>query len=368
MKIDRIELYQSNIKLKEPFIISLGALDCADQLIVLIRTQQGLTGYGECSPFPTIHGETLDTCFSVGQVLAKELISKDPRQLEACSILMDKLIWGNNCIKSAFSIALYDLAAQQAALPLYAFLGGKKSKTLYTDFTVSLNDAHKMAADAQKIQEAGYLVVKVKLGGTGVQDVARISAIREKIGSNLPLRIDANQGWDVPTAIATLQALEPYNIQHCEEPIPRWDFMQLPMVRAQSPIPIMADESCCDHHDARRLLNLKACDAFNIKLSKSAGLLKAQKIVALADQAGLPMQVGGFLESRLAFTAAAHLALTSDLILYADFDTPLMQVEDPVVGGITYGKRGLVEVPDTPGLGASINPEFLKGKIRATIK
>ncbi|AHM61707.1 mandelate racemase/muconate lactonizing family protein [Flammeovirgaceae bacterium 311] len=368
MQIDQIDLYQSRIKLKEPFIISLGPLEWAEHVVVVIRSRDGLTGYGECSPFMTINGETVDTCFAVGQLLAKLLLGKNPLQLEECARLMDALIWGNSSIKSAFSIALYDIAAQQAGLPLYAFLGGRQNKALFTDFTVSLSNTQKMAADAQRIKQAGYSIIKVKLGGSGEEDIERISAIRNAIGYELPLRIDANQGWSTETAIATLKALAPYNIQHCEEPIPRWDFMNLPRVKQQSPIPIMADESCCDHHDAARLIQLQACDSLNIKLGKSSGFFNAQKIVSLADAADMPMQVGGFLESRLGFTASAHLALSSNNIIHFDFDTPLMQVDDPVIGGLSYHKNGEVQLPDTPGLGATVDQKFLEGKTSITIK
>ncbi|MFI5220184.1 MAG: mandelate racemase/muconate lactonizing enzyme family protein, partial [Bacteroidia bacterium] len=149
-------------------------------------------------------------------------------------------------------------------------------------------------------------------------------------------------------------------IQFCEEPIPRWNFMELSEVRKRSLIPIMADESCCDHHDAKRLIDIAACDYFNVKLGKSSGIFKAQKIIHLAGQAGIKMQVGGFLESRLGFTASAHLALTSDSIIHYDFDTPLMFTEDPVSGGITYSNKGVVTVPDKPGLGAAIDEKYLQ--------
>jgi L-alanine-DL-glutamate epimerase-like enolase superfamily enzyme len=99
---------------------------------------------------------------------------------------------------------------------------------------------------------------------------------------------------------------------------------------------------------------------FNIKLGKSGGFFKGQKIAQLGEQAGMQMQVGGFMESRLGMTAAAHLALTNDAIHYCDFDTPLMFTEDPVIGGINYLARGIIEVPDVPGLGAVIDESYLK--------
>jgi L-alanine-DL-glutamate epimerase-like enolase superfamily enzyme len=183
----------------------------------------------------------------------------------------------------------------------------------------------------------------------------------------LPLRIDANQGWNVDEAIETLIALAPYKIQLCEEPIPRWNFMELPKVRKHSPIRIMADESCCDHHDAKRLIDLSACDFFNIKLGKSGGIFNALKMIQLAEQAKINIQIGGFLESRLGFTASAHLALTSDLIVHYDFDTPLMFIDDPVLGGITYDDKGVVSVPDMPGLGATMSESYLQQLEKAVI-
>jgi L-Ala-D/L-Glu epimerase len=360
MIIDRIEIYQSKIKLREPFKISLGQLTHAENVLVKVYTNEGLTGFGECSPFMTINGESMETCFVVGKYLGNALLGKDPLQISACTATMDAVIFANSSIKSAFGIALYDIAAQHAGMPLYAFIGGKKDKTLITDYTISIDTPAKMAADAVKIKENGFQVIKVKLGGVGLEDVARIQAIRNMTGQDIPLRIDANQGWDVETAIATLRALEPYNIQHCEEPIARWDFMSLSKVNEASRIPVMADESCLDHNDALRLISLRACDSFNIKLGKSGGIYKALKIADLAKKAGMKMQAGGFLESRLGFTATAHFALSNENIIFYDFDTPMMFEDDPVSGGITYERGGVVNVPDTPGLGAWVDESYLK--------
>ena len=239
---------------------------------------------------------------------------------------------------------------------------------MITGYTVSIGDPHKMAMNALKVKEAGYPVIKVKLGeNKKVRCSPYLLAIRKVTGKKIPIRIDANQGWDVKTAIKTLQALKDYNIQFCEEPIPRWDFMNLKKVKKKSSIPVMADESCSDHHDAERLIQLGACDMFNLKLGKSSGLLKAQKIIVLAEKQNMTMQVGGFMESKIAMTASAHLALCSKNILHCDFDTPLMFAEDPVSGGIAYKENGIIEVPDTPGLGAWMDHERLDKLEKAII-
>jgi L-alanine-DL-glutamate epimerase-like enolase superfamily enzyme len=360
MIIRQIEIYKSPIKLKEPFIISLGLVDYAENVIVVIRTDHGICGFGECSPFKTINGESMDTCFIVGQYLAKALLGKNPLNIDECSLIMHKTFYGNSSIKSAFDIALHDIAAQNANVPLFSFLGGKKKKNLITDYTVSLGEPEKMASDARKIIDAGFQIIKVKLGSSGATDVERIRLIREVTGIDFPLRIDANQGWTTEEAIKTLASLAKYNIQFCEEPIPRWNYMDLPRIKKLSLIPIMADESCCDHNDAKRLIDIGACDYFNVKLGKSAGIFDALKIVKLAEKKGIKIQVGGFLESRLGFTAFAHFAMTSDNIIFFDFDTPIMLVDDPVSGGISYDSKGVVSIPDKPGLGASVNDRYLK--------
>lgn len=360
LQITSIEIFKLAIPLKEPFVISLGTQFNADNVLIVIRTNEGIVGFGECSPYMSINGESMETCYIVAQYLATALKGKNPLAIEDCITAMDKVIYGNSSIKSAFDIALYDIAAKHSNLPLYKFLGGAKNKVITTDMTVGMGSPEKMANDALRFKVAGFPAVKVKLGQTTVLDVARIKAIREAVGEQLPLRIDANQGWDVSTAIATLQALAEYNIEHCEEPIARWNFMQLPEVRKASPIKIMADESCCTHHDAERLATLKACDYFNIKFGKSGGIFNALKIVEVGNKNNIKLQIGSFMESRLATSAFVHFAYSNNAIVHFDLDTPLMMAEDPVENGLQYLANGIVEIDDTPGIGASINDAYLK--------
>ena len=336
-------------------MISLGEQTHANNLAVKITTDDGLEGWGECSPFLPINGESMETGLVVGGYLKTVLSGIDALDIENAHLLMDRTIYGNNSIKSAFDIALYDIAAQSAELPLYKFLGAKHAKQLITDYTISFGPAGEMKDKAEYIQSLGFRIIKIKLGGKPEEDIRRVRMIREILDSEIPLRLDANQGWSVDGAIKVLNAVSDCNVELCEEPIPRWQFMELNKVKQRSPIPIMADESCGDHHDAQRLVDLKACDSINIKLGKSGGLYKALKIIDIAESAGMPMQIGGFLESRIGFSASAHLAMTNELIRGIDFDTPLMFSEDPVEGGIEYGGGGKITLPETMGLGARLN-------------
>ncbi len=366
MQIDQIELYHAALKLKHPFITSLGWRDHANNVFVRIRTKEGIDGWGECSPYPPINGETVDTCFIIGKLLAQSLMGTNPLELDQASAAMDKTIYGNTSIKSAMDIALHDIAAKEKEQPLYQFLGGAIKKPIYTDYTVSVSSVEQMVADASLIKEKGFPVMKVKLGDGGKKDVERIRAIREAVGYDIKIRIDANQGWDVAEAIEALQALEPYDIQYCEEPISRHEYPRLKEVRKHSTVPIMADESVSDHHDAEKLIRQDLCDMINIKLGKSSGLVKAQKIIQKAEKGGIPMQIGGFLESRILFTANCHLAHTSDMVQYFDFDSPLFMEEDPILGGMEYQPDWEIKLPDSPGLGLSVREEMLN-KFRSEI-
>ena len=358
--IREINLYRCPIGLKEPFVISLGKLEFADNVIVVIETTEGIIGFGECSPFQTIHGENGGTCMLVGKILSGHLIGKDALDISLCCTTMDSAIYGNTSIKSALDIALHDIASRVAGMPLYQFLGGENSKKIFTDYTVSIGTPEKMAADALKIVKNNFPVIKVKLGGKEEEDFLRMQMIREKVGKEISIRIDANQGWTTESAIRILNKLKEFNIQHCEEPISRKEFMSLAKIKAKSPIPIMADESCFDEIDAKRLIDLKACDRLNIKLGKSGGIFKAKKIIQLAEKIKMKLQAGGFLESRLGFTAMAHLTMSSNQFEFYDFDTPLMFKEDVVEGGIEYSGKGLINIPDAPGLGAIIPDSYLQ--------
>lgn len=358
MQIVRIELYKVQIPLVQPFVISLGPQYEAQNVFVRIIAEGGLEGWGECSPNLHINGESMDTCYFVGQYLARVLRGMDALDIAACTRAMNGVITRNESIKSAFDMALYDLAACHAQMPLFRFLGGSRNKPIATDMTVGLGNPSKMAAEALDYKKAGFPTIKVKLGTNITNDVARIKAIREAIGMDLPLRVDANQGWDVPVAIATLQALEPFDIEHCEEPIPKWKFMDLSAVRKATRIKIMADESCFDQHDAERLARLKAVDYFNIKLGKSGGIYNAVQILKIAEEYNIKLQVGCFMESRLAITALVHFSYLSDLIVHFDLDAPLFLKEDPIEGGMVFKENGVVEIDDSPGLGARLKPDY----------
>ena len=359
LKITHTEIYKLPLPM-EPFVIATEVSTVAQNTFIRIHTEEGITGMGECSAFPMLVGETQETCYHVAKDLARIIKGKNAADIPERLKELDQYIAFNTTIKSAFDMALFDITSKAKGLPLYKYLGGTR-KEIQTDLTIGIGEPTKMAATAAEYVRKGVTIIKIKLGKKAIEDIERVHRIREAVGDNIGLRIDANQGWDYDTAVKTLSALEPYNIQFCEQPIHHnFDYL-LPLLRKQSPIPIMADESVFNHHDATRLIESDSCDYINIKLAKSGGILEAIKIADTAGAYSVPCMLGGMLESRLALTAKVHLALSHSNIVFYDLDTCLLgQLKDPVIGGAVYNNYFL-EVNDEPGIAADIDPAFLAG-------
>ena len=358
MQITHTDIYRFSIPMF-PFTIATGTMHYAQNIFIRMFTDQGLYGVGECSAFPMITGETQGTCFEMAKEFALLWKHKDPLQPEARMQELHAFTAFNSTIKSAFDMALHDLAAKAADLPLYRFLNGKK-KDMETDLTIGISDPAQMAQTAVAYKNSGVRIIKVKLGKDGREDVERIQQIRTAVGDDIILRIDANQGWDYDTAVSTLTALGSYNIQFCEQPMRYWDDVHLPALKKISPVPLMADESVFDHHDALRLIQEDACSYINIKFAKSGGILEAKKINEVAARHNIPCMMGGMLESRIALSAFAHFAAAHDNIVFYDMDTCMLgHKADPVTGGVQY-KGFFIQLPDAPGIGADADEAFLE--------
>lgn len=358
MKITHTEIYRFSIPM-EPFTIATGTMHFAQNVLVKIFTDKGIHGTGECSAFPMIVGETQETCLAMAKDFAQLLKGKDPLDIPARMNDLLGYAAHNPTIKSAFDIALFDIAAKNANQPLYEFLGGQK-RTIETDMTLGIDTAEKMAAKAVEHQKNGCRIIKIKLGKKVHDDIERVAAIRKAVGDEMILRLDANQGWSFDDSLFALTELAKFDIEFCEQPMRTWFDDKLPELHLNSPIKLMADESCYNHHDARKLINSQGTTYLNIKFSKSGGILEAQKIHEVAMQHGVKCMIGSMLESRLALTANLHFALASPNVVYFDLDTCLLgHLVDPVIGGLTY-EGFMLSVPDAPGIGAEADEDFLE--------
>jgi len=246
-------------------------------------------------------------------------------------------------------------------------MGGYRTEVL-TDITLSIKSPKEMAEDSVKAVKRGFKALKVKVGVNPAEDVERVKIIREAAGGDIQIRIDANQGWTPQQAVEVLNKIEKFNIQFAEQPVPAEDIRGLITVRKNSPIPIMADESMHSPEDALRLIQAKAVDLINIKLMKSGGILKARKIAAIAEAAGIPCMIGCMGESEIGIAAGAHLAAAVKNIQYADLDSDILLKDKLVKKGGTKVKNSMRVFSRQNGLGIKELNQQLLGKPKRIYK
>jgi L-alanine-DL-glutamate epimerase-like enolase superfamily enzyme len=218
--------------------------------------------------------------------------------------------------------------------------------------TVSLDSPEKMIEDALAAKKRGFTTLKIKVGGDPLLDIDRLQMIRDGVGNELALRIDANQGWNAKQAVRVARELERRNItiELMEQPVPANDYEGLRYVRDNVSVPVYGDESVFSPRDALELVSMKAVDGLNIKLMKCGGIYNALKIAAIAEAAGIPCMIGSMMECNISVTAAAHLAASRTIIGKYDLDAALFCSVQPAQGGIRYDGPS-IRYDDSPGLG-----------------
>ncbi|RLQ86758.1 dipeptide epimerase [Planomicrobium sp. Y74] len=350
--IKSIKSYHTAVPLKKPFKTALRTVTVAESVVVHILTEDGRSGFGEAPPTHVITGDSLESIEFAVQLIGDALVGQDLRRRELVFEKLHKTMIGNTSAKAAVDMALYDLMAQIADMALVDFLGGYRHE-LETDFTVSVNSPEEMAQDAVQYIKDGFDVLKIKVGIDSVdKDIERIKAIRERVGYDVVLRLDANQGWEAKSAVRAISRMEDagLDIELVEQPVHAKDIEGLKFVTDHTLTDIMADECIFSPKDALQVLQLRAADLINIKLMKAGGIHQALKINALAETYGVKCMTGSMIETKLGVGAAAHFAASQPNITRFDFDPPLMLKEDLVPGGIEYNGK-TIRLPGKSGLG-----------------
>lgn len=343
-KIEKIECFERVIKLKKPFKIALGTITESECIFIKVITDNGIIGIGQASPETFVTGETLVGCQQAIQLLSEELIGQDPLNIAKIHELMDRRILGNGAAKAAFDMACYDIMGKIAELPLYQLLGGYRSQ-IETDITISIDSPEVMAKLAKQAIDEGFRAIKIKVGVHPVEDVARVRAIREAVGEEVQLRVDANQGWSPKEALEVIDQIQKYDVAFIEQPVKDKNIDGLKFVREHTYQKIMADESSFLPEDAMHLIKNDCVDFVNIKLMKCGGIYKALKIIAVCESAGVPCMVGCMSgETNVSVAAAAHLVAGQPNVHFADLDATFELKEMPYEGIIGLEAQHIIDL------------------------
>ena len=358
MKITDVKIEKFSAPLAQPFRVAFGLIEDSDSWTVKIHTDEGIYGLGSAAPLGFVTGETMETCYLVLKMFAQAFIGFDPMDIAGAHKLMDSIIYSNGSAECAFDIALYDIIGKKQNLPVYKVLGGT-NPVVHNDITIGIDEPEKMEAAARRfVFEKGFNILKVKIGINPQDDLRALTLIRKAVGENVRLRVDANQGYTVETALEVLPTFEKLHIDAVEQCLPWWDFdgaSEL-MARNKTNVKLMLDESIHTPHDAQRAAKLHCADYFNIKLMKCGGLYTGAQIADIADAAGVKCMVGCMQENKISITAGVSLVAAKRAIVEADCDSFMFYKgdDDGIAGGFDR-KGGIFTLLDKPGLGIEMD-------------
>jgi L-alanine-DL-glutamate epimerase-like enolase superfamily enzyme len=349
MKIVSFRLFRTTLRCKKPFHIASGVSDVCHGILLELTTDDETIGWGEAAPDPYLTGETFTGCLAaLKEQYLPAVLGLNPFAIGEAHARMGRVLIGHPAARCAVDLALHDLMGQRSGQSVVALLGGT-GRPVATNYSIGLGTAEEAASEARSLVEQGYATIKLKVGADPGEDVERAEAVRSVIGPDLGLRIDANEGWNAHQARYALSRMERLEVELCEQPLERHELAATARLRAQTRIPLAADESVHTMHDALHAIQAGAYDIFNLKLMKSGGLWPARQIVTLARSHGVQLMVGGMVgESSLAVTAAASLASAFGFE-YADLDADLLLADK--LGGALKLENGSRWLSEAPGWG-----------------
>ncbi len=363
MKIASIETIPVRVPIRPDLAIRAkgGSHSVSPFLLVEVRTDEGVSGLGEVSCTPRWSGEDQVTAaYFINTILAPLLMGKDPRDVEQSTLLMRRALFGHPFTKAALEMALWDILGKAAGLPLYRLLGGPVREFVSTKWSISGTNPMAAARIAGWAVEQGFRTMKVKVGIDADGDIERVRAVRDAIGPEIRLGIDANGAWSPRMAIRMIERLKEFDIYFAEQPVPPDNIGWLAEVRRATGIPIVADESVYTPQDALSIVRNEAADALSIYVGKSSGIGPARKIAAIAESAMLGCTIGSNLEMGVGSAAMIHLAMATPGVTAEDFPCDIIGpffYEDDLLTEPLLITGGTARPPERPGLGVELDAD-----------
>lgn len=350
MKIIEFEYFPITMQLKEPYTIAYESVDHTSNMFCKLVTDQDVIGMGVAAPDLEVTSETIDTVDNVCEEIIKPfLIGKDPLRIAKILEEIKPYLFAHPSALAMLDMALYDILGKKTGLPVYKMLGGYRTK-IATSITVGILPLDETLNKCRSFIKDGFKIIKVKGGLDVDEDIRKIIAIRDAVGSKIALRFDANQGYTVDQAKHFVEKTYKAKLELIEQPTPRDEQELLGRITESVSIPVMADESLMNLKDAFRLARKELVDTVNIKLMKVGGIYEALHINSVAKAANLEAMIGCMDEAALGIAAGLHFALARPNVEYADLDGHLDLMDDPTSGAVIL-KNGYLYTTEQPGLG-----------------
>lgn len=355
MRITSIQTTAVRVPLREPLKWTGGIRESASGLIVEIQTDEGIVGVGE-APGPTL--PTIQTI--IDREFAQFLAGEDPLRVEWLVHRLEEYSrnWSGVAAYAIAGVemALLDLKGKALGVSVAELLGGYCRESVPVIGYLFIDEPEANAAKAAAFVEAGHTELKLKVGRDLGQDYDTLAAIRDRVGPDVKIRIDANMNWSVPAAVKWIRLLEQFDLQYVEQPVPDFDLAGMAQVRRAVSVPIAADEGCTTLRSALELIRAEACDVFVVYPSEAGGLTRACQIASLAHAAGKWCAIGSWAELGVATTANAHVVASSPNFPFASDTHYPLQLNDVLAQPVEI-EDGKIRVPHEPGLGVTLDPD-----------
>lgn len=368
MQIDDIDVYELDLKLRKPYKISFKTTYYAKNLLVVVKTDEGLVGYGEAAPIKKITGDSKEEALEFLKKVIPSLKNKNPCDISEIhnylEMFSSKTGLVSQTAKAALDYACYDILGKSERKPAYQILGLDRPRIVPASIGFGIETPEELVKDTeewmQKFKDNGPWLLKLKLEGNSEMDLKRVFAVAEVFPREI--KLDPNQAYTDPkVAVKTfneLYATLGSKIALIEEPCPKGDLEKIKYVAENTEIPILADETGATLEDIKQIIKERAADGVNIKLPKIGGIYWAVQAAKLLDAEGMMIQVGSMIESRVGLAAAANFAAGTTSVSHTDLDGDLYYVTNviteeslPFMWGARMPSGGM-------GLGVKFKKEF----------
>lgn len=334
LKITALDAWQVGLRLAEPYSVAYERIEEAVNVFVRIETDKAIVGFGCVNPDEPVCGETPASVMAALVGPARDVLTgADPLFITKHRERLKRLLPNEPGVRAAIDMALYDLLAKTAGLPIYQLLGANRNR-IATSVTIGILDEADTLLRARELVSQGFRALKLKGGLDVGADIERVLAVRAAIGKKIALRFDANQGFDVAGSLRFVEGTRSARLEMLEQPTPRNALDELATVTRKAPLPIMADESLMGLRDVFRIARGSLADMINVKLMKCGGIGPAMDMASVARSARLDVMVGCMDESALGIAAALHVALAHPAVRYADLDGHLDLLDDPAAAAV----------------------------------
>lgn len=343
-------------------------------VIVRLETDDGLVGWGETPPISTwggahmmYYGETPKTAqHMIQEFFFPILEGRSPLDIGPIHDEMDAVAKGHPYAKAALDIALHDLAGKQLDVPVYDLLGGQHRDRIPVAHSLGIMDNDLAVDEAIEAVEEGAKTIKVKAGLDVARDIDLVRRLREELGSEITIRVDANEGYDIPSeAIDATRTMAEHDIAYMEQPVA--DLEDMAIVNREVDVPIMADEGAWTPQDILNIREQRAGELFSLYVTKPGGLHRAREVAVVAEAVEMRCDIGGSIEMGVGNAANLHLGAAVPIAGMASVSPVNRPAEayDGQIAGVYYEddivtepfsfEDGDVLVPDGPGLGVEVD-------------